>query len=392
MLTFVIPTRDRPSQLARTLREIERLGSEPFEPLGGAEIIIADNRSKFPVTAPKTIANSIPARVLPRPKNEAAAARNACAAAAVSQGHDDWLLMLDDDSVPIDAGFVEELLAAPDDVAAVCAQIHLESGPRESGGLPEVPIGCGVAIRTSVFNALGGYDPTFHYYVEEYDLSAKMILAGWRIAFSERFRVLHRKDSTGRNMDAILRCLVRNNAWIMRRYAPDGVLEWVLDETLERYRRIAEREGAASGYKVGVAELYETLEDQPRTPLSEAQYERFTGLAAVREHLSQTLAANQDPVWVGLPHNAPPGKNIWAIHRVLDELNVKTTDSPDQASTLIPATLSLGPMLDAADAFAQAGGQRSVRVILPWNAHRSLAASADRTLPTGSQPMRIMPA
>ncbi len=370
MLTIVIPTRDRPSQLARTLRDIERLGAESFEPLGGAEVIIADNRSKFPVTAPRTLAGSIPVRVLHRPTNEAAAARNACASAASSQEHSDWLLMLDDDSAPTDSRFVDELLAAPDEVSAVCAQIHLESGQRESGGLPEVPIGCGVAIRTSVFNQLGGYDPTFHYYVEEYDLAAKMIRAGWNIAFSSNFRVLHRKDQTGRNMDAILRSLVRNNAWVAQRYAPDGVLEWLLDETVERYRQIAERENARSGFESGLAELRESLDAQPRTPMTPEQYERFTGLAAVREQLRTALASDSGPVWVGMPESSPPGKNAWAIRRVLRELNATVTDDPMEASTRIPATLSPGPMLDAAEHFASVS---NARVHLAWNARVTMA-------------------
>lgn len=370
MLTIVIPTRDRPSQLARTLREIEKLGARAFEPLGGAEVIIADNRSKFPVTAPPKLAGSIPVRVLYRPTNEAAAARNACAREASSQEPTDWLLMLDDDSAPTDARFVDELLAAPDDVSAICAEIHLEDGPRESGGLPEVPIGCGVAIRTSVFNQLGGYDKSFHYYVEEYDLAAKMILAGWHIAFSSVFQVLHRKDNSGRNMDAILRSLVRNNAWVAQRYAPDGVLEWVLDETVERYRRIAERENAMAGYTTGLTELRETLDTQLRTPLTEEQYDRFTGLAAARQQLAQALTSRTEPVWVGMPDGAAPGKNAWAIRRVLRELNVPETGDPCEASIWIPATLSPGPMLDAAAQLAQTSNTTTQ---LGWDARRSLA-------------------
>ncbi len=372
MLTIVIPTRDRPSQLARTLRAIEQLGARAFEAIGGAEVIIADNRSKYAVTAPAKLAGSIPVRVLHRRTNEAAAARNACALEASSQGVNDWLLMLDDDSAPMDARFVEELLAAPDDVGAVCAEIFLDGGVRESGGLPEVPIGCGVAIRTSVFNELGGYDPSFHYYVEEYDLAARMILAGQRIVFSPAFRVLHRKDNSGRNMNAILRSLVRNNSWVAQRYAPDGVLEWTLDDTVERYRRIAERENALAGYETGLSELRETLDTQQRTPMTDTQYDRFTGLAAVREKLGPLLRDHAGPVWVGMPEGAAPGKNAWAIRRVLGEMKATETDDPGEASLWIPATLSPGPMLDAAEWFVAQGGSR---VETAWDAGQILAST-----------------
>jgi len=376
MLTIVIPTRDRPSQLARTLRDIERLGAHAFEPLGGAEVIIADNRSRHPVCVPEKLAGSIPVRVLHRRTNEAAAARNACASEAASQEHGDWLLMLDDDSAPTDARFVEELLAAPADVGAVCASIWLEHGARESGGLPEVPIGCGVAIRTSVFNDLGGYDASFHYYVEEYDLAAKMIMAGWRIAFSAAFGVLHRKETTGRNMDAILRCLVRNNAWVAQRYAPDGVLEWLLDDTVERYRKIAEREGAMSGYQTGLSELRETLDAQARTPMSEAQYDRFTGLSATRDHLGRVLTDRGEAVWVGLGEGAAPGKNAWAIRQAIRELGMEETDDRSEARVWIPATLSPGPMLDCAERFAReasVGIGTVARTETGWDARGTLA-------------------
>ena len=72
-------------------------------------------------------------------------------------------------------------------------------------------IGCGVAVRREAFRALGGYDTAFNYYAEEYDLAARMILAGGRVAFEQDFRVTHAKDARGRNMDLILARLVRNN-------------------------------------------------------------------------------------------------------------------------------------------------------------------------------------
>lgn len=374
MLSFVIPTRDRPGQLARTLRDIEKLGADAFDPLGGAEVIIADNRSKFPVTAPKTIAGRVPVRVLHRRTNEAASARNACALEASSQTDSDWLLMLDDDSSPMDARFVEELLHAPDEVGAVCAEIRLEDGRRESGGLPEVPIGCGVAVRTAMFNRLGGYDPSFHYYVEEYDLAAKMLLAGKRVAFSRAFGVVHRKDESNRNMDAILRSLVRNNAWVAQRYAPDGVLEWVLDETVTRYRAIAEREGAMSGYETGLNELRETLHVQRRTPMDEELYDRFTGVSAVREHLSRVLKPSDGPVCCLMPAGAAPGKNAWAVRRVLEELRIESVDDPREATTLIPATISPGPMLGACESLAR--DLPGKRVITGWDTSRSLVGAA----------------
>src|SRR5258706_488360 len=81
--------------------------------------------------------------------------------------------------------------------------------------------GGGVAIRRDAFLDLGGYDPSFGYYAEEYDLAARMLLAGFRIQFDRWFRVEHHKVWLNRSMDTILAHLVRNNGWVAQRYAPD---------------------------------------------------------------------------------------------------------------------------------------------------------------------------
>src|SRR6185503_611566 len=113
-------------------------------------------------------------------------------------------------------------------------------------------IGCGVAIRLRSFLAAGGYDPTFDYYAEEYDLAARFILAGYRIVHDRRFRVMHEKVTQGRDFNRIVHRLVRNNAWVAQRYAPIEHREAEINETISRYGRIAVKENAAAGYAAGV--------------------------------------------------------------------------------------------------------------------------------------------
>src|SRR5712671_7093609 len=134
MLTYILPTRDRPERLALTLAA---LGSLRGHPENAVEAIVIDNASKFPPTPPPALANGIPVRTLYRTTNEGAASRNAAAQAADPRS--DWLVMLDDDSYPVDTGFIRRLAKAPADVAAVSADIYLPGlARRESGGLPEV--------------------------------------------------------------------------------------------------------------------------------------------------------------------------------------------------------------------------------------------------------------
>ncbi|HHN77629.1 MAG TPA: glycosyltransferase, partial [Phycisphaerales bacterium] len=254
MLAFIIPTRDRHEELKRTLDAIGRLRLKGEDE---AEVVVADNASKTVPTVPDRLANGVPVRLMRRGSNEGAAARTAGALFVdASRG---WLVMLDDDSAPVETGgpsLVELLEAQGDDVGAVSADIHLPAqGRRESGGLPEVPVGCGVAYRRDAYLHAGGYDPLFNYYAEEYDLAAKLLLAGWRVAFEPRWRVDHRKVDTGRDMNLILERLVRNNGWVMARYAPSDVRGEMIDGVIDRYRRIAEKENATEGFRRGLVQL-----------------------------------------------------------------------------------------------------------------------------------------
>src|SRR5690606_718692 len=227
-ISLIIPTRDRPDELSRTLRAVGALD------LQGApvDVIVVDNASRQVPTPPARLRNGAPVRLILRRENEAAASRNAAARASEA----DWLLMLDDDSAPTGAGFLDAASEAHMDVGAISAEITLSRGGREAGGLPEVFIGCGALIRRDLFLDLGGYDAAFHFYAEEYDLSARMIRAGFRITRDARFTVEHRKVTAGRNMDLILRRLVRNNAWVEQRYAPDALRAGAIEHLIERYQ------------------------------------------------------------------------------------------------------------------------------------------------------------
>lgn len=339
-ISYILPTRNRPETLAVTLRA---LGSLPPH---RAEVIVVDNAStSLPAWlhgghAPP-LANGLPLNVLRLPANHGAAARNH--GALISDRASEWLILLDDDSYPTSLDFLAVLAAQSADVLAVAADIHLpRTQRRESGGLPEVFIGCGVAIRRDAFLNSGGYDPSFNYYVEEYDLAARFIASGGSIAWSRSFQIDHLKDPAHRDMNLILARLVRNNGWVMQRYAPESVRLTELRETRRRYRRIAQQEEALRGFGEGLRDLRRTLASQRRTPLPRPLWDRFTGLAAARDALSQahrecrfTTAAIVDE-----------GKNAWAVRRALAELGIDEMPAAD-ADVLVIGSMSPGPMLDA---------------------------------------------
>lgn len=364
-IAYVLPTRDRPETLARTVAALARL------PRHDAQVVVVDNASSMPPRLPVELHNGLPVLLLQRNRNEGAAARNAGVLA--SDPSCDWVVMLDDDSHPLSIGVLDALRDAPSEAGAVQAEILLPSADgrarHEAGGLPEVFIGCGAAIRRRAFIDAGGYDPTFNYYAEEYDLAARLLLAGWRVTIDRRFGVLHEKTQSGRDMNVILRRLVRNNTWVMQRYAPRGERTAEIRRTLARYGRIAVKERAEPGYAAGLFDLARTALRQPRRELPRLLWERFIGLDAARRALENAGSIRRAALIAS-------GKNEHVVRAALAERGVRVVGDPDSADALVIGTLSPGPALDALA--AHAGPADGPRVIAPllFGVAASLAAAA----------------
>jgi len=353
MISYLLPTRDRPDRLRQTLQALDRLPLEAHRGVGGAEVVVVDDASGAPPELAGALPNGMPVRLVRLSRRRGAAARNA----GVDIARGTWVVMLDDDSHPLDAGLVDVIAHAPANVAAIGAEILLPDGRHEDGGLPEVFVGCGAALRREAFLQVGGYDGDFDYYAEEYDFCAKLILADWQIIHDLRFRVLHHKSADGREMNRILHNLVRNNGWIVRRYAPDAEYEAARRDLVERYSVIAAHEHAGRGFRRGLEELRVTLPGQPRRQMPRPLWDRFTGLAQVRAALAGQPLLRGARVAV-----VDEGKNAWVVRRVLADLGCGEVSDVQDAEVLVVGTLSPGPMLDASRRRADDGRP----VILPW--------------------------
>ncbi len=205
---------------------------------------------------------------------------------------------------------------------------------------------------------MGGYDPSFEYYVEEYDLCARLLQSGLSVVHDRRFRVWHEKALAGRDFNRIIRSLVRNNVRVIERYAPPSRRTEAIQRTIERYRAIAEREAALDGFAAGLADLQVSAKVGTR-PLTPEQYDRFTGLSHVRLTLGRSLQdiAGRTVALI------EPGKHAWVVAQVAKELGATIVDSPDRADLRVIATLSPGPMLDA---YERASGVGDQPVLVPW--------------------------
>ena len=364
MLSYIIPTRDRAEDLARTLSAIGMIDhTQAFDYFGGVEVIVVDNASRHVPIVPTKLRGGIPVRALFRASNEGAAARNVAASSASGRSGNPrhWLVMLDDDSAPLDGGHFEAIASAPEDVAAIGAEVFIPSKgtgvARESGGLPEVFIGCGAAIRRSVFLEMGGYDASFGYYAEEYDLCARLLLGGWRVTWDRRFRVMHQKVERGRDMNTIVRHLVRNNVCVAQRYAPEAVAFDEIDATIERYLKIAQKEHAIAGFDAGLLDLQAMISSQPRREMPMGLWERFTGLSAASVHLEREARQGVDRVAF---HEPPSAKGAGLVRRAAQHAGIEIVEPGRGERAVLIGTLSPGPMLDAA-ARVEADGARAVQ-------------------------------
>ena len=193
------------------------------------------------------------------------------------------------------AGWAGCCLSSPVKCLRLLVRFFCRTWCRESGDCPRCS--SGAARRyVDVFLDVGGYDESFDYYAEEYDLCARLLLAGGRVRLDRRFKVEHHKVEEGRDFNRIVHRLVRNNGWVMRRYAPERLRSVALRETVERYGRIAAKEDARWGYACGVEELSRTAFGQPMRTMSEGLWERFTG---VEERGGRSAGVERSSVFVG---------------------------------------------------------------------------------------------
>jgi GT2 family glycosyltransferase len=364
--SLVMPTQNRPGRLERSLHALAELPIERFSEAGGIELVIADDASELPVAAPSRLANGLPVTVVRLDEPAGAAARNR--GAEVARG--EWVMMLDDDSWPLDDAAVNVMLDAAHEPAlfAVGAQILTPIGTRERGGLPEVIVGCGMLVRRDRFLELGGYDPSLHYYAEEYDLSARAIAAGYIIGHDFRWRVRHERAMHGRDLNAILQRLVRNSAWVAHRYAPEPVREAAIAEIVNRYREIARKENAIAGFERGFTEFRIGLFDQPRAPMTDEQWDRYTGRAAVRDHFASVPAL--DGARVAL---VDPDKHPALVKEELRRRGARLVEAADHPDHVVIGTIAPGPMMDAVEARLRDGQP----ALAPWRPrHTGLCPAA----------------
>jgi Predicted glycosyltransferases len=162
--------------------------------------------------------------------------------AGIVQAEGDILVFLDDDALlEGDADLYDRLLArfdAEPDLGAVAFRSWMrEKGASDPIEFPHTDktllrhklfdtfrfIGVGHALRRSALDKVGMYPESFFYGMEEFELSFRLIKAGYRISYDPTFTVTHMKAEGGRlvRKDVVER-MYANKLFIAWRHLPAG--------------------------------------------------------------------------------------------------------------------------------------------------------------------------
>ncbi|MBF0528888.1 MAG: glycosyltransferase [Deltaproteobacteria bacterium] len=175
---------------------------------------------------------------------------------ALMEAQGQYLVMLDDDSVPTPGSLKRMVQELNSDhiLGAVAFRVRLPDGRDEAGGSFNVFVGCGVGFRTQLLRDIGGYPTGYRYYVEEYDVSYRLMRAGYHVRYFNDIVVEHRQSPRHRDFNRILCHLVRNNLWLWPRFFSIRPAAAECYRIIRRYWWIARREQVVSGFLWGLAQ------------------------------------------------------------------------------------------------------------------------------------------
>jgi GT2 family glycosyltransferase len=191
LLSVVIPTCDRPGQLANCLARLAP-GAQTF-PADRYEVVVSDDGPRR--LGQVLLEERFPwARWVEGPRRGPAANRNAGAAAASGE----CLVFTDDDCLPA-AGWLDAYASAAGRPNAVALEGRTNTPPFTSAWdeAPANPTGgyfwsCNVLVRREVFLAVGGFDENYPFpAMEDVDLRQALTAVGHVIAFVPEAVVEH---------------------------------------------------------------------------------------------------------------------------------------------------------------------------------------------------------
>jgi len=314
LISFVMATQNRRDVVLSTLEKLH----ETERSVSDCEIIVAVNPSTDGTA--EAIRERYPdANAIQMPQN-----RGSCAkAAGVEYALGRYVVFLDDDSYPR-PGSVSKMIEkfeADDRLGAAGFMVYLPDGRRECSALPNVFIGCGVGFRREVLAEVGGLDGSLFMQAEEYDLSFRLIAAGWKIQTFADLAVDHLKTTQARLSGRTVYYDTRNNLILISRYLPDAYEEIFKHDWQRRYYAIAADNNHRlyywRGRIAGWARHRREREAHTRWRLSPEAFEKLFHFEYIANQMKQLSDKHVNKIVL-----ADLGKNIYPFVRAAKQVGL----------------------------------------------------------------------
>jgi GT2 family glycosyltransferase len=231
-------------------------------------------------------------RLIQLDRNVGMPARNV----ALRQMKSEYCVLLDDDSHPLGDAVeqsVDHMNRHPR-TAAVVGCVLLPNGVVEAPAMPGVLMGGASCVRVRALRDVGFFPHDFFRQAEEYDLSARLWNAGYRIERYEDVRYRHNKrPAPGRVSRDVVSLDLKHNLIVAARHLPEPFDRLYSEDFAFRYRAIMTSAGHAEEYERVVADAHEYIRDDDRlarAPMGlpafenlfehQRQYEKVSGWSA----------------------------------------------------------------------------------------------------------------
>jgi len=155
------------------------------------------------------------------------------------------------------------------------------------------------ACRREAFLASGGYWPPFFIGHEGWDLSHRLLDAGWELVYSPVVRVRHMVDETVRPSSRIYYTFTRNAIWVALRNMPPAMAAFSIARDLSLMGVASARAGHLAAYRRAIKDAVagRSAALATRRPISQSTRRRLRDIrrlkpglvARVRRHLRERL-------------------------------------------------------------------------------------------------------
>ncbi len=160
------------------------------------------------------------------------------------QAKGEYILVLDDDSHPVDNRCLDRLIERLDnnpEIGAIACRIEDTQGnithswhlPQSEQPCPSLAfVGCGFAIRRELFAKVGWYPEEFFLYQNEIEVAIRVLCEQAQIYYDPECHVVHRQSPIGRGNWRRVYYPTRNTIWIIRRYCPFPIAAYFIASRL----------------------------------------------------------------------------------------------------------------------------------------------------------------